>query len=548
MPLGPLGSSTRPTGAAVLAALGRRRYLVSALVLVSALLSTSPSLTRAVAESPGTGVSPAGPAHEWLVDDRGREYRVERIDKKEPHARIGEHRLRLRFGHTVDLAGEDERSFLIKVYRDTGGTVDAVPLLPKMTPEALAKIAASYEFDLRSSQTLGFEPFDQGLPRSGQWRFGFALADMNGDGHLDIVHGPPRRGGGPPVVFLGDGAGRWRRWQTSFPAQRYDYGHVAVADFNGDGHLDIAIGMHLLGVAVLFGDGTGRFKSASQGMDPLDPQKAFSSHALVAVDWDGDGRLDLVALAEGPRLGVRRGSFDLGSTMGLVLYRNLGGGTWEKKVGAQSLAGDTLVLARSPSNGRPWLVASSITQGQSDLVVRPGDPFTVEHLPALRPGATVRAVVLADFDGDGHEDVAVGYEAYEGGQWRSGIDLLLRRPDGSVERRTVFVRDGAQGVTALGAGDLDGDGRPDLVALSGHGETLVLRNAGGGAFTREDVSLTERITGCRGYHVRVQDLDNDGRADIVAGFAGEPEGFGTYRTQGCPGEGGLRAWRSRPRA
>jgi hypothetical protein len=34
----------------------------------------------------------------------------------------------------------------------------------------------------------------------------------------------------------------------------------------------------------------------------------------------------------------------------------------------------------------------------------------------------------------------------------------------------------------------------------------------------------------------------------VAGFAGEPEGMGTLHTQGCPGEGSLRAWRTRRRS
>jgi hypothetical protein len=536
-------------GGAVVSARARRRYVVCGLVLTLAFLSGGLPLTRAAAQSPAPGSSSTAQADAWLVDERGREYRVERIDKKRPHARVDGNRLRLLFGHTVDLAGEDENSFLIKVYRDTGSPDFATPLpAKKMTPEDQARIAASYEFDLRPSQTISFEPFDQGLPRAGQWRYGFALADMNGDGHLDIVHGPPRRAGGIPVVFLGDGAGRWRRWQASFPPQRYDYGHVAVADFNKDGHLDLALGMHLLGMTVLLGDGTGRFKTGSQGMDPVDPRKAFSSHALVAVDWDRDGHLDLVGLAEGPRMGARRGSGEVTSSMGLVLYRNRGDGTWEKKVGTQPLAGDTLVLAESRWDGDPWLVASSITHEQSDLVVRPGDPFKVEPLSTLRPGATVRAVALADFDGDGHEDVAVGYGAHEGGRWRSGVDLILRRPGGTVERRTVFVRDGPQGITALGTGDLDGDGRPDLVALSGDGEILVLRNSGGAVFTREDVQLTERMTGCRGYHVQVRDLDRDGRADIVAAFAGEPEGVGTNRTQGCPGEGSLRAWRSRPRS
>ena len=522
-------------------------YIAGALLLVTMSLCAAP-LAGALAQSTAPEPPPAQPAYEWLVDDRGREYRVERIDKKHPHTRIGKDRLRLLFGHTVDLAGETEQQFLVKIYRQTATPAEPTPLSTKPTQEDLAKIAATYAFELRPSQTLAFDRFDEGLPRSGQWRFGFALADMNGDGHLDIVHGPPRRAGGAPVVFLGDGAGRWRRWAMTLPPQRYDYGHVVVADFNNDGHLDLALGMHLLGISVLLGDGTGRFRSASQGMDPLDGRTAFSSHALVAVDWDADGRLDIVGLAEGPRMGVRRGHVDVGATMGVVLYRNRGDGTWEKKVDGKSMAGDALVLARSARDGKPWLVAGSITQGQSDLVIRPGDPFTFEALPGIRPGATVRALSLADFDGDGHEDIAVGYDAYEGDKWRSGIDLVLRRPDGTVDRRTVWVQEGPLGVTALGAGDLDGDGRPDLVALSGHGETLVLRNAGGGAFTREDVRLTDRIAGCRGYHVQVRDLDKDGRADIVVGFAGEAEGMGPYRTPGCPGEGSLRAWRSRPRS
>jgi hypothetical protein len=53
--------------------------------------------------------------------------------------------------------------------------------------EDKAKIAASYALDLKTSSTMKFEPFDEGLPRSGQWRYGFELVDMNGDGHLDIV-------------------------------------------------------------------------------------------------------------------------------------------------------------------------------------------------------------------------------------------------------------------------------------------------------------------------------------------------------------------------
>jgi hypothetical protein len=373
---------------------------------------------------------------------------------------------------------------------------------------------------------------------------------MNRDGHLDIVHGPPRRSLGGPVVFLGDGAGHWRRWQTSFPAQRYDYGSVAVADFNGDGHLDIALGMHLLGVTVLLGDGAGRFTAASQGLDPLSPQTAFSSRALVAVDWDGDGHVDLIALGEGPRFVPRRtdGSPPQVSA-GVVFYRNRGDATWEKRGGREPKAGDALVLAPRRSGERPWLVAGSIETGLRDLVLRPGTPVTVETLPGVRARALVRTVAIADFDGDGHDDVAVAYSSHEGRQWRSGIDVVLTRPDRAAQRRTLYVVDGPRGIATLAAGDLDGDGWSDLVALSGHGEVLVLRNAGDGVFTREDAQLSERAAGCQGYHVEVRDLDKDGRADIVASFAGEPVGVGgDLGEPGCPEQGSLRAWRSRSRS
>jgi hypothetical protein len=530
---------------------GFRRIGVTALlglVLAALTLSSWSLRARADGDSPKSESAPAATSEEWLVDDQGRQYRIERLDKRYPHHRLDGNRLRSWVGIDLDLAGEDEQSFLYKVYRDTGGTGPSVQR--SVTPEEKAKVVATYQFDLLQSHTMRFEPFDEGLPRSGQWRHGFVLADMNGDGHLDIVHGVPRRGLGGPVIFLGDGAGHWRRWQTSFPAQRYDYGNVAVADFNGDGHLDIAMGMHLLGVAVLLGDGAGHFRVASNGLDPLDPSTAFSSHALAAVDWDGDGHVDLIALSEGPRLVTKRSDAPgAGSNSGVVFYRNRGDATWEKRLGREPKAGNALVVAPRRPGGRPWLIAGSIEPGLRELVLRPGDPVTVETLPGVRPGAIVRTVAIADFDGDGHDDFAIAYGGYEGGQWRSGIDVVLTRPDRAPERRTVYVVDGSEGVTALAAGDLDGDGRADLVALSGQGEVLVLRNAGDGTFTREEAQFTERAAGCRGYHVVVRDLDKDGRADIVASFAGEPVGIvGAVGDQGCPAQGSLRAWRSRPRS
>jgi FG-GAP-like repeat len=112
---------------------------------------------------------------------------------------------------------------------------------------------------------LRFVPFGEGLPTSGEWREGFRIADLNGDGHPDIVHGPPRKQPGPPVIFLGDGKGSWTRWKdANFPSLSYDYGDIEVADFNRDGHMDLAVAVRYRGILVLLGDGHGGFSKCER--------------------------------------------------------------------------------------------------------------------------------------------------------------------------------------------------------------------------------------------------------------------------------------------
>src|SRR5215213_2322445 len=132
---------------------------------------------------------------------------------------------------------------------------------------------------------LSFHPFDTGLPRSGQWRNGFAVADMNGDGSPDLAFGCPRKQPGPPVIFLNEGHGRWRRWdEVQFPALPFDYGAVAAADFDGNGANDLAVASHFTGVTVVLGDGHGTFVPSQEGLifrkaDAPEGPAPFSSRA-----------------------------------------------------------------------------------------------------------------------------------------------------------------------------------------------------------------------------------------------------------------------------
>src|ERR1700733_13483566 len=76
---------------------------------------------------------------------------------------------------------------------------------------------------------LRFVPFGDGLPTAGEWRGGFRVGDLNGERYPGIVHGAARKKPGPPVIFLGDGKGSWKRWNAAhFPSLPYDYGDVEV--------------------------------------------------------------------------------------------------------------------------------------------------------------------------------------------------------------------------------------------------------------------------------------------------------------------------------
>ena len=320
-----------------------------------------------------------------------------------------------------------------------------------------------------------------------------------------------------------------------------------MADFNGDGRPDIALAMHLLGVSVLLNEGGGRFRDGSAGMDPLGVETAFSSRAITTGDWDRDGRPDLFVLGEGPRLRLQGGG-PLQSSDGVALYHNRPDGTWEKKLTADTTQfGDAIATVRL-ENGRAGLVAGSNNRGTANILLTMGtQPWAATRaLEGLRPQMLVRAVAVADIDRDGADDVVLGYSAFELGQWRSGIDLMFQRPLKRWERRPLFAEEGSHGVTALATGQLTGDSLPDIAALTGDGRAMVFVASARGRFTRDDTTLMPATDACRGYDVEIADLDGDGIGDIVAGFAGEPEGFAGAVSPGCPGEGSLRAWRVRP--
>ncbi|MEO8276999.1 MAG: VCBS repeat-containing protein, partial [Thermoanaerobaculia bacterium] len=122
-----------------------------------------------------------------------------------------------------------------------------------------------------------------------------------------------------------------------------------------------------------------------------------------------------------------------------------------------------------------------------------------------------------------------------------GIDVYLAGPKGSWERHPIFVRPGRTGFSALEAGDLDGDKAPDLVATDEKGNFELFLGDGKGGFADEASPEAQQPSGpCRGYGLRIIDIDHDGKSEIVASYAGEPDAL--FDPKRCPASGGVAAW------
>jgi hypothetical protein len=138
-----------------------------------------------------------------------------------------------------------------------------------------------------------------------------AFFDANGDGHPDlyVVSGGNEFSGRDEQLrdrlYINDGRGNFRRAKDALP-DFFDNGSCVVpGDFNGDGHVDLFVGSRVVSRAygliprshLLQNDGTGRFVDVTLEKAPQLAEAGMVSSAAW-VDYDGDGKLDLVVVGE----------------------------------------------------------------------------------------------------------------------------------------------------------------------------------------------------------------------------------------------------------
>jgi hypothetical protein len=394
----------------------------------------------------------------------------------------------------------------------------------------MKKIRGEYEplEPPRSSTRVRFEQASNGLPTSGSFRNALAVADMNGDGNMDLVIPSERgAGSGSPSIYLGDGKGNWKPWKVTWP-YRIDYGSAAVADFNKDKKMDVAFGIHLEGLVVLLGDGKGNFREAMR-------ERKFPTRRVITADVDADGWMDVVGLWEGP---LARGKELRGDKYsGLRAYLNHDKGQrWEginlaeRKYG---ISGDWLSAANFNGDARPDFVGSTMFNNSTHTVFLSAAGNEVKYGPyqdetgTTIPGrGTYHAVTAAPFSSKSVDDAVVA--SVRGWPERLDPEVVPRPPlanvvaldrlsfEGGRAKRTTIMRFGpGRSIAGLGHGDFDHDGKEDIMFTRfDPREAVLLVGDGKGNFSRATVDgLT--IAPQRNYDLKVADVNGDSRPDVI---------------------------------
>jgi hypothetical protein len=283
-----------------------------------------------------------------------------------------------------------------------------------------------------------------------------AVGDFNGDAIQDLA--VTNTGSNRVSILLGQGDG------TFGPARSFDVGRgpssIAVGDFNGDAFQDLALA-HNFGaittpgttVSILLGRGDGTFGP------PQSFQVGVGPKSVVVGDFNGDELQDL-AVANAGAIG-RFGR--PGTTVSVLLGR--GDGTFEPAravpVGVRPSA---VVIADFNGDSVQDMAVANVDSHNVSILLGNGDG-TFAPARNIEAGAAI-SIAAGDFNGDEIMDLVLGNGS-----------LLLGNGDGTFRHAPAL---GIRGSITIG--DFDNDGTLDLAVVNAYGSTSVLLGNGNGTF------------------------------------------------------------------
>ena len=166
-------------------------------------------------------------------------------------------------------------------------------------------------------------------------------------------------------------------------------------------------------------------------------------------------------------------------------------------------------------DGRPDIVTANRSSNDVSILLQGSDgrPRDAQKIVA---GLMPFDVAIADLDGDGHRDLVTA----NAGPGANSVSLLMGHGDGTFSA-PVYVPVGTE-PRSVAVGDLNGDGRPDIVTANYTSNNItVLTRTAGGSYTPFNYAT---VTNGNPQVVALAQMDDDGRLDIVVGFASSDVG------------------------
>ncbi len=348
-----------------------------------------------------------------------------------------------------DLVVSDDYNNTISIYRNisTNGSLTAASFAPRV---------------------------DLVTPPGSYSPFGLVVADVDGDGKLDIIVSDYDES----IVSVYRNTCTPGNLSTNTFATRVDFATgaqpqgIAVADLDGDGRPDLVVANSGDGsVSILRNTGVPGSLTTNSFAPRVDIATSSGCQSVAVGDLDGDGKPDVVA--------VNSGSGTVSLLRNISTPGSLSTNSFAAKVDITVLSSPVQVaIGDLDGDGKPDLTVTfylpqtvvSVYRNTSNV----GSLTTNSFAPGIvfPLGGRGHTPAIADLDGDGKPDLAVVTE----------LDSLLSifrnvSTPGSITNSSFAARvDLATGWNAWGVamGDLDGDGRPDIVFANSYDSTITI--------------------------------------------------------------------------
>ena len=342
-------------------------------------------------------------------------------------------------------------------------------------------------------------------------------ADINGDGKADLI-GANVNGNAVSVHLNTTARGAV---EPTFAAG-VDFASgatpvsVAAADVNGDGKSDLLVANFLDGtVSVLLN--TTASGAASPSFAALQTfginAGADSAICVIAADINGDGKPDIIVANESATtLAVLINTTTPGANVAsFAPAQTFPGESYPMSVVAADINGDgklDLVIAASNNNEVSVLLNTMATGSVVAAFAQP-------QAFATAPGTVAAAIASADINADGRPDLIVA-NALD-----NSVSVLLN----TTAQAAPVVNFAAPqsfttGANAIGvvAGDIDGDGKPDIVVANDYGGSIsvLIDTTPAGAASASFASQQVFIAGAFPFAPIVVDINGDGSEDVIA--------------------------------